>query len=570
MLLSTRACVFVAIIVLLSHESATADSDECGAPMGASYRGVQAYSNGINQGKPASCLGETRTEYGLGYQCVEFARRFYATNDGPNHVTSWPSGNASELWGKLSELGLQRFPNGSNTRPEPDDILIFSAEGTDGHIAIVTNVTDTSLTVIEQNWSKSGYAELPAETRADGGYYVFSRGTKTKYEILGWMGRRSNDFTIVSSLSNPTALFVGSNDIYFSEISDNESSLSKAPKIGGSPTSIALVGKNQPVTNIDGTSTHLYFSSKSRLSNRISELTLSTLAKRQISVFGNGLFFGLFGSNMFLSTKFPFANAIQRRSISQFAVFQPVVTGTSPLNFAKDGSSIFYVDAISKSLRRFDTSPSSIPATLLNNVPLEGRVFTNETDTFLAVGNTVSIVRKTGGTQKTVTLPASAIMRGVTSSRILFSIGENQLWYKNIVDNTDAVQIVEETKIPERVIVNGRNLYWIDTLLGVSSGRILKISGPTLRAQPLIVAQGSTIMLTWNTPGVDESKCSLTGAFLGTSQSPIKHDTANDDPQKGSVSFVNTSSGGRITYTLSCPTGIDSSTVEGFESGGET
>lgn len=145
-----------------------------------------------------SCGGdetENRGVYGYLYQCVEFVRRFYATNTGPNRGNendSWPRANAADMWDWPTKMGLKRFANGQTVdRPKPDDILVFGPKsaGDVGHVAIVTSVSDSSVTVIEQNWSSTGYATLPMQVLSDGSYFIPNRGS---YPITGWMGKRTS------------------------------------------------------------------------------------------------------------------------------------------------------------------------------------------------------------------------------------------------------------------------------------------------------------------------------------------------------------------------------------------
>ncbi len=150
--------------------------------------------------KGTACGGDRPQDlspYGYKWQCVEFVRRFHATNNGPNvwnRNNSWPTigsayadNGAYHYLDLAASLGLAAIPNGDTRRPQPDDILVFNRAttigDTFGHVAIVTGVTDAGVTVVEQNWSTTGYKFLPRDTSRSG-YFLADRGS---YPIRGWL-----------------------------------------------------------------------------------------------------------------------------------------------------------------------------------------------------------------------------------------------------------------------------------------------------------------------------------------------------------------------------------------------
>ncbi len=86
---------------------------------------------------------------------------------------------------------------------------------------------------------------------------------------------------------------------------------------------------------------------------------------------------------------------------------------------------------------------------------------------------------------------------------------------------------------------------------------------PVLSTNTLIVEEGDDTSLDWDTNGVDETLCTLTGGALATN--PLLTDGGDTDTGSKTVQ-VNA----RTTYTLTCPSGADTLTVEivpkGFES----
>lgn len=130
------------------------DIKDCGDSIG-SLNGVIVY---LNSGGMMSCNGERNLSingysYGIKWQCVEFVRRYYY--DYLDHRMPSRYGHASHYFrdaiasGSInSERNLLQYHNG-DIRPQKDDILVWS--GTYGHVAIVTNVTDTTVSIIAQN-----------------------------------------------------------------------------------------------------------------------------------------------------------------------------------------------------------------------------------------------------------------------------------------------------------------------------------------------------------------------------------------------------------------------------------
>ena len=137
---------------------------------------------------------------GYKWQCVELARRWlyrvkgYVFDDIAMAYDIFRL-RSVRVVADGSRLPLCSFRNGAGRRPEPGSLLIWN-EGGDfvvtGHVAVVTEVFDDRVRVIEQNvdntpwpegrtWSR----ELPASVSGDGAYWIEeSLGNAT---ILGWV-----------------------------------------------------------------------------------------------------------------------------------------------------------------------------------------------------------------------------------------------------------------------------------------------------------------------------------------------------------------------------------------------
>ncbi len=176
-------------IILLSGIGAAADKNY-GEYLD-QYKGVSAYSSG-------SCIANyigncANLPVYNKYQCVEYVIRFYSAAIKID-TSSWVgSGNAATYYGSASTKGLMSFPNGGSERPKPDDILAFSGgTGGYGHVAIITEVTDTYVKVIEQNWARNDAIHQIRYNKATnimGSTNKYRPGTN--YYIQGWLRKEA-------------------------------------------------------------------------------------------------------------------------------------------------------------------------------------------------------------------------------------------------------------------------------------------------------------------------------------------------------------------------------------------
>jgi len=115
----------------------------CGSKM-ASYNGVWAYSNGVDQCTGNSC--SDYSTYGSKYQCVELVQRYFGTLYGTKPI--WYA-NAIDF--------CSSYPSGitKTTSPKAGDAVVFGWEPY-GHTAIITSVGSGKVNVVEQNASPSG------------------------------------------------------------------------------------------------------------------------------------------------------------------------------------------------------------------------------------------------------------------------------------------------------------------------------------------------------------------------------------------------------------------------------
>lgn len=131
-----------------------------------SYKEVPIYSNGehVYQSHGKHYAGDGYY-YGHKWQCVEFIKRFYHLAYAHHMPSVW--GHAKDYFdtaiphGHINPArGMLQFHNGMQDKPAPDDLLVWNHEPY-GHVAIITKVTDQSITIAQQNIKHAPIKELP-------------------------------------------------------------------------------------------------------------------------------------------------------------------------------------------------------------------------------------------------------------------------------------------------------------------------------------------------------------------------------------------------------------------------
>lgn len=155
-----------------------------------SYKEVNVFYNGKNY-KENHDKNYSKDGYYYGYkwQCVEYVKRFYYEVKG--HKMPDIYGNAKDFFdnnteqGKLNKKrGLIQYKNGENDKPKIDDLLVF-ADTTYGHVAIVTEVGDNYIEIIQQNMGTSSRAKFKLECKG-GKYFIVGKKIPA-----GWL-RKAN------------------------------------------------------------------------------------------------------------------------------------------------------------------------------------------------------------------------------------------------------------------------------------------------------------------------------------------------------------------------------------------
>jgi surface antigen len=173
----------------------------CGQQLSAEaiYKTVPALSNHPNMRTGESC-DDVYGSDGWHYQCVEYIRRFFRIAKNVDTTTGAWKGHGSSYYSTAQAKGLEAHSNGGPTRPEPDDILVWRG-GKYGHVAIITEVTDTKIRIIEQNWSNGGVRYLPLNI-VNGNYTIPSSGN---YSVIGWVRKPASNVVQAQATLNSAA-----------------------------------------------------------------------------------------------------------------------------------------------------------------------------------------------------------------------------------------------------------------------------------------------------------------------------------------------------------------------------
>lgn len=166
-------------LTIVTHSFTIGDSVD-------SLNGVIVYNNGAvyskSYGKHYS--KDSVYYYGKKWQCVEYVKRYYF--DYLKHKMPNGFGNANAFFDKKlaqgafnKSRGLYQYINGSNEPPKINDLLIF--DGKYGHVAIVSEVKEDEIEIVQQNIFMTPRQTLPLKHSNTN----YSIGEKRK--PLGWL-----------------------------------------------------------------------------------------------------------------------------------------------------------------------------------------------------------------------------------------------------------------------------------------------------------------------------------------------------------------------------------------------
>jgi surface antigen len=160
-----------------------------------SLNGVSVFYNGGVDHVSGRNVTNDGYNLGLKYQCVEFVKRYY--HEHLNHKMPDSYGHAKDFFdntladGQKSEKrNLDQYSNPSHARPKVDDLLVFAGTALNkyGHVAIISNVTDQAVEIIQQNPGPFGKSrEVFSLENKEGKWEIKNN------RILGWLRKGQPD-----------------------------------------------------------------------------------------------------------------------------------------------------------------------------------------------------------------------------------------------------------------------------------------------------------------------------------------------------------------------------------------
>ncbi|MCK5727095.1 MAG: CHAP domain-containing protein [Thiotrichaceae bacterium] len=151
--------------------------------------GVAVYYNGAVNHVEKRHLTADHYNLGLNYQCVEFVKRYYYQRY--QHKMPDSYGHAKHFFnvmvthGTLNKArGLIQYNNHREMKPEQGDLVVFSPYIMNpyGHVAIVSNVDDHSVEIIQQNPGPFGSSRERYDLVQEDGMWHVKAG-----RLLGWL-----------------------------------------------------------------------------------------------------------------------------------------------------------------------------------------------------------------------------------------------------------------------------------------------------------------------------------------------------------------------------------------------
>ena len=162
-----------------------------------SLNGVAVFYNGGVDHTSGRNLTADGYNLGIKYQCVEFVKRYYYER--LHHKMADSHGNAKDFFNPSLPDGarnLQRdllqFVNGSQTRPKPNDLLVFGPWLLNryGHVAIISAVSDTEIEIVQQNPGPFSPSRERIPLQSDNGHHRLQNG-----RVLGWLRKEAQETT---------------------------------------------------------------------------------------------------------------------------------------------------------------------------------------------------------------------------------------------------------------------------------------------------------------------------------------------------------------------------------------
>nr|CCC46666.1 D-alanyl-glycyl endopeptidase-like protein [Trypanosoma vivax Y486] len=116
----------------------------------------------VAEHQPATLYGDSAGDkiFGMKWQCVEYARRYWMLRGTPLPARFDSVAGAADIWALTEAHLLNGRPPapGTDARPRVGDLLIYPQRPEDfphGHVAVIVEVTAENVLVAEQNWDNA-------------------------------------------------------------------------------------------------------------------------------------------------------------------------------------------------------------------------------------------------------------------------------------------------------------------------------------------------------------------------------------------------------------------------------
>ena len=153
------------------------------------FNGVAVFYNGGVSNVEGRNISTDGYNMGLKYQCVEFVKRYY--REYLDHRMPNSYGHAKDFFdprlrdGQINnDRNLTQYSNGSDSKPQVNDLLIFKETLLNpyGHVAIISEVTDEEIEIIQQNPGRCSYSRERFDLGNSSGRWRIKNE-----QILGWL-----------------------------------------------------------------------------------------------------------------------------------------------------------------------------------------------------------------------------------------------------------------------------------------------------------------------------------------------------------------------------------------------
>ncbi|MCL2625404.1 MAG: CHAP domain-containing protein [Cystobacterineae bacterium] len=181
----SAAFILLAAIFIIIKKPQIFSEHKIGEPID-SLNGVVVYYNGPIGNVSGRNLTADNYNLGQKYQCVEFVKRYYY--EYYHHKMPDSYGHAKDFFderlqdGEMNEKrALTQYQNPSQSKPQTGDLLVFGG-GAYGHVAIVSDVREGEIEIIQQNPGILQSSRLNIPLRFQDELWRLDNG-----RVLGWL-----------------------------------------------------------------------------------------------------------------------------------------------------------------------------------------------------------------------------------------------------------------------------------------------------------------------------------------------------------------------------------------------